>query len=76
MKAAADRSRLVSSGRGRFFQGERIRVLRAVKGPQEEYFTEGAHRTFERSVYTITPSLTGWAAACPGRCWRRFMAVI
>lgn len=55
LKVEADRSRLVPSGLGRFFQGERIRVLRAVKGPQEEYFTEGAHRTFERSVYTITP---------------------
>lgn len=55
LKVEADRTGLIPSGLGRFFQGERIRVLRAVKGPQEEYFTDGAHRTFERSVYTITP---------------------
>lgn len=55
LNVEVDRSKLVPAGLGRFFQGERITVLRAVMGPQDEYFTEAAHRTFERSAYTITP---------------------
>ena len=50
-----DKSKLINPGLGRFFQGKRITVLRAVCGPQDEYFTEAAHQTLERSVYTITP---------------------
>lgn len=50
-----DKTKLINPGLGRFFQGKRITVLRAVCGPQDEYFTEAAHQTLERSVYTITP---------------------
>lgn len=46
--------------------GERVPLLRVVKGPQEEYFSKEALNAFEQDVYSLSPQCDRMACRLEG----------